>query len=229
MSTQFSLPPLRIEVRAVPTPGAEATSPWNFLDVAQTQDQADSKIKRAKLPTDWESRTVANEPIGAAPAAAEPQDTPETRQLLETINAEKLTLQRQLNAAQNQVARMLKYSLDEPALRRKFGLENAAFEKPAVDALAGETPLPFGVGDWMRDIHTGVAIKVTELNPKHTHGPARGEVRPGFAWENLSTQPGDKDHTGFCPLGSIGCFVKIKEGDPVKLEPSAPVPSTPTT
>ncbi len=210
MSTQFSLPPLRIEVRATPTPGAEATAPWNFLDFAQTEDQANSKIKRAKLPEDWESRIVPNEPIGAAAPAAEPQDTPATRQLLEGINSEKLTLQRQLNEANNELAKFRK-----------------APEAPKVDAIAGETPLPFKIGDWLRDIHTGVAIKVTEFNPKHTWGPAKGQVRPGFAWENMSTKPGEKDHTGFCPLASIGCFVPIKEGDPVKLEPEAPVATTP--
>ncbi len=189
------------------------------MDFAQTQDQAASKIKRAKLPDDWESRIVSNEAIGAPAPAAEPQDTEATRQLLEGINAEKLTLQRQLNAANNELAKLR---------TGRAVAAPATSAAPTVDALAGESPLPFGVGDWMRDIHTGVAIKVTELNPKHTWGPAKGEVRPGFAWENLSTKPGDKDHTGFCPLASIGCFLKIKEGDPVKIEPSAPVSATPT-
>ncbi len=86
----------------------------------------------------------------------------------------------------------------------------------AVDAIVGSTPLPFGVGDTLRDVHTGVAVRVTAINGAYKSG----KPRAGFAWENLSTQPGDKDHTGFCPLESVGCFEKVAKNAKPVAEPS---------
>lgn len=206
MNAKNFVPPLRLEIR---DKSAANDASWFAFDTAQTEAQAADKLKRHRVVDTCETRLVPNETVSLA-AAAQPviQDTAATRQLLEQIQTENLALRREANSAKEQLAEFKK--MPTPA--------------PEIDALAGLTPLPFNVGDWMRDIHTGVAVRVTELNPKSK----MGNPRAGFAWENLSTKPGDKDHTGWCPLASVGCFVKIKEGDPVKIDPkgteSAPPP-----
>lgn len=205
MNAKNFVPPFRLEIREK-TP---ADAPWSVFDTAQTEAQAADKLKRHRIAETCETRVVPNETITIAAAVAPvAQDTAATRQILEQIQTENLALRRETNSANEQLAKFKK--MPTPL--------------PPIDALTGETPLPFGVGDWLRDVHTGVAVRVTELNPKSK----MGNRRPGFAWENLSTQPGERDHTGWCPLISVGCFVKIKEGDPVKIDPngkeSAPPP-----
>lgn len=190
-------PPLRIEIRATPTPGAEDSAPWHLLDLAQTETQAADKIARAKLPAGTETRVRPNTALTGQETIL--ADTPETKQLVEQLNSEKLGLHRQLISANARLAMHEKLAATP------------------TDAVVGPTPLPFDVGATMRDVHTGVAVRVTAINPPH---PRTGNIRPGFAWENLTTKPGEPDHTGFCPLASVGCFTLIRETDPVFTPPS---------
>lgn len=205
MNAASYIRPLRLEIR---DKTATNDAPWSVFDLADTQAQAEDKLVRARVSAQCEARILPNAELAAE---LEPivQDTPGTLQLLEQIQTENMALRRDLNSTRAELA--------------NFRKEKAAAAAP-LDALAGETPLPFGVGDVMRDIYTGVAVRVTELNPKSK----MGNPRPGFAWVNLTTKEGDKDHTGWCPLASVGCFVKIKEGDPVKIAPGEnPEPTLP--
>lgn len=215
MNAKNFVPPLRLEIRDK-TP---ADAPWSMFDTAQTESQATDKIKRQKISDTCETRVVDNAPF-SAPMATETivKDTPATIQLIEQIQTDNLALRRETNSARAELAKFKKMPTNPlPPV-------SAVVVPPQIDAIVGETPLPFGVGDLLRDIHTGVAVRVTELNPKSK----MGNRRPGFAWENLTTKPGDKDHTGWVPLASVGCFVQIKEGDPLKIDPngkeSAPPP-----
>lgn len=64
----------------------------------------------------------------------------------------------------------------------------------------------FTVGQLVRDRNTGVIVRVTHLDPAH---PRTQRPRSGFAWVNTTNQPGDKDHTGFCPEPSVSCFEPV--------------------
>ncbi len=64
-----------------------------------------------------------------------------------------------------------------------------------LDAITGETPLPYGVGATLRDVHTGTTIEVTEV--------FRSNRRFAFAWKTADGS------TGKCPIASLGCFELI--------------------
>lgn len=66
--------------------------------------------------------------------------------------------------------------------------------------------IPFRAGQLVRDRNTNVVVRVLELNPNH---PRTGNPRKGFSWENTTTRPGQKDHTGFCPVQSVSCFEAV--------------------
>lgn len=194
MSAKNYSPPLRIEIRTA-TPTNDA--PWLVLDVAQTDQQAFDKLKRHKIGADAETRVAPNDPLSviAPPVVV---DTAETKLLLEQYGIENMTLRRENNSLAREIAELKKKNLP-PAAK--------------LDALAGETPLPFEPGDLVRDVHTGGAVKVTEINPPH---PRSNLPRPGFAYESIA-EPGK---FGFVPLASVGCYVKVSAGAPAHAEPT---------
>jgi hypothetical protein len=199
MSAIKFVPPLRIEIRDV---SAAGETPWFFFDSAQTQSQAEDKIKRHRVSSDCETRIIPNDPLRLVPDSVM-EDTPETKTLIEQLNLDRLGLQRQLNSAMAELE----------ALNR----EKAIALSPRVDVAAEAAKLPFEIGDVLRDVHVGWSVKVTGFGRKH---PREETIFPGFHWVNLSNNPGDPDHTGWCPAASIGCYVKVKASDPVKAEPT---------
>lgn len=196
MSAPNLVPPLRIEIRGI---AADGDLPWFVLDTAQTAAQAKNKIHLLRLSAQVQTRIIPNESI--ADVAPVVLDSPETKSFIEQTGGEMLTLRRELQIAQSELSKMKQ--------------EKAAVVK--MDALAGETPLPFGAGDFMRDVHTGVMVRVIAINPAH---PRTGNPRAGFSWENMTNKPGDPDHTGFCPLGSVGCYTKASERSPAVVTPT---------
>lgn len=186
------LSPLRIEIRSVPTHGAEASVPWYLLGTAQTQGQAEDMVKRHKIPAAFETRIIPNDPL--AVLSAEVKDTPATLLLVEQYGVENLTLRRELNAA--------KAALE--SAKKELGQRQPHVDEPAAVALKK----PFAVGQTIRDIHTGVALRVTHDDEPH---PQIGNPERGFKFVNLTNQPGDADHTGFVPFKSAGSFEKIED------------------
>lgn len=71
-----------------------------------------------------------------------------------------------------------------------------------VDALVGVTPLPFGAGAVLEDMHTKAHIRVTKVHEADGSGRA-------FDWENLDAE--SKDKTGTCPINGIGNFVVVED------------------
>lgn len=72
----------------------------------------------------------------------------------------------------------------------------------ATDAIVGVTPLPFGVGDVLEDVHTLAQIRVTKIHEADNSGR-------GFDWENLD--PDATEKTGTCPINAIGNFAPVKK------------------
>lgn len=203
--------PLRIEIRPAGKDGLGGESNWVFLDTAQTESQAADKIKRHRIAEGYETRVVPNDPISIPVNVV--QDSPETKQFLERMGNEAVGLKRQLHAATTE--------------NEKLKEEKLMAEK--IDALAGQTPAPFKNGQHLRDVHTGVAVRVTEADAPHWQ---IGNDERGFKWVNLTTKEGDKDHTGFCPFKSAGCFQPIDEGAPARAEATGqevPDPNATTT
>lgn len=193
MSLENFLSKLRIEIRIKPTPGAEDSVPWSVLDLAETPEQAAGKLKRARLGEEIESRVLANEPIDSLPST----DTTERDSLLATLEQqarEMMDLKRKLNVAEIELAKFRTKPV-EP-----------------VDAIADVAPLPFEVGDKLRDIHTNAVVTVLALNKKLRPDLPGGEFNleepsmwidcPGFTWETA-------DEIDFCPLVSVGCYVPV--------------------
>lgn len=68
---------------------------------------------------------------------------------------------------------------------------------PKLDAIAGESPeFPFGVGDTVRDIHTGALVEVTAVG--------LDAALRGFDWKH--TDATAKEQSGSCPLNAVGNF-----------------------
>ncbi len=67
---------------------------------------------------------------------------------------------------------------------------------------------PFEPGQLVRDRATQVIVRVAAVNPPH---PRTGNPRRGFSWVNTENNTGDKDHTGFCPEQSAGCFELVPQ------------------
>lgn len=80
-------------------------------------------------------------------------------------------------------------------------LEPTPAAAPPIDALVGVTPLPFGVGAVLEDIHTHGRVRVTKIHDADQSGR-------GFDWENLDTTSAEK--TGTCPINAIGNFVAVE-------------------
>lgn len=176
MSAKNFAPPLRIEAREL---NAENVGPWSIFDLAQTETQAENKTKKAKTAApELEFRTVPNVPDERA--ATVYQDTPETTRALETLGNDNMKLRREIAAL----------TLDLEKFRKAAA--------PAVDSIAGPTPLPFGVGAKLKDTHSGAIVTVTAINPPH---PRSGDPRPGFAYS------ADLGVTGFVPVNSVGSYV----------------------
>lgn len=186
MNVSKHVEPLRIEIRAV-TPTNDA--PWFLLRTAKTKTQAKDLIKREAISADFETQVVANETITAV--EPEPKDTEATALLLQQLNEENLGLKRDLNAAQEKLKEFVK-----PA--------------PVVpDPNAGKIPVPFEVGQHVRDVHTGTIVRVSALESKFRSG----KPRAGFEWINPLKKPGEKDATGFCPPDAFACYVPAKKNE----------------
>ncbi len=72
-----------------------------------------------------------------------------------------------------------------------------------------EPEAPLTVGDYMKDLDTGTAVRITATVGKYRSGKAR----EGFTWESLAA-PGA---TGFCPAASSSCFERITEKEAKKI------------
>lgn len=194
MHSKLFVAPIRIEISDT------ETGPWLVLDTAQTEAQAQDKLRRHKISAVLETRIVPNDPL-VSDVPVSVVDTAETKRLIEEYGIENQTLRR-----------------ENVALRLENEKISAMKNPPApIDALVGATAAPFQVGQTLRDVHTGVAVRVTHADEPHWQ---IGNKARGFKWINLTTKEGDKDHTGFCPFESAGCFAVIKDSDPVKTEPT---------
>lgn len=183
MKSAAYLSPFRLEIRDLPTAGAEATAPWFGLDFAQTADQAADKIKRHKIAADCETRVVPNEAINAAAPTIE-KDTPATRLLVEQLQTDLIVQRRELAERDTEIAKL------------------KGEKAPRVKALADSDTLPefkFGPGEYLQDEHSENVVRVLEINPLDAK---TGKRRPGFSWEMPGKQPGEQDATGFCPAES---------------------------
>lgn len=80
-------------------------------------------------------------------------------------------------------------------------LEKNRPASPTIDATAGASPeFPFGVGDTVRDIHTGAAVTVTAVGAGCVLNP--NPITRGFDWYF----PGATPPVGHCPLNAVGNF-----------------------
>lgn len=165
-----AVPPLRVEIR----PASETSAPWSVFAVASTEMQA--RKKSTETPKGFDVRTEPNAPL--AGPAVEFRESPESTRTIETLGARNLELARQ-------VARL------------EMELETFRKRSAPPDAVAGPTPLPFGPGAILKDIHTGAVVTVQEINPPH---PITKNPRAGFSWKAHDGQ------TGFVPYQSTGCF-----------------------
>ncbi len=186
MSASKIAPPIRIEIRDKIAVGS---APWLALDLAHTEEQATRKIHSARLGDSYETRAVLNLPLDLPPPPSVTESA-EDKHLISRLTSQNMALLRENSA---------------------LALRLAAFEPkpaPVVDAVTGPTPLPFSVGDYLRDVFTRGIVRVTELNPLGKDGKT---PRPGFAWENPSAEPGSANFKGFCGLASVGCYGPVTD------------------
>lgn len=183
------VPQHRIEIRRA---GSAKREPWIVAELAHTAEHLAVKLGFWKGQPDIEFRTVNNfltaaEPVVAAVAAIVQPAEPMTKKTAAPVVA------------------------TTPAV----ATAPAVIVTPVAgspEAVTGATPLPFNVGDFVRDVHTGVKVRVTGINP---------DGRAGFSWEKTAERvEGDADHTGFCPLASVGAFAPAKESEPAEKKPT---------
>lgn len=197
LSRSATLAPFRVVLR---DRGASLDTPWTFFATANTDAQAAAIIRQNNFSVmDVDAEIQPNTPLeNSAPVYEVPR---ETRQLITQLQNENLELRTQNFRFQNQ--------LDERALAHQQA-KAAAVAKENLDAITGESPMPFAPGQTVRDLFTGIAVLVTELNPK---SKKTGNVRKGFAWRSLTKQPGERDYEGYVPLESTGCYRALRDGE----------------
>ena len=133
----------------------------------------------------WEARIMINAPL-ADPAPSNVAAVQQANFVIEQLGRENMELRNKL--AGYQLRDSQQAALDAAARAR-------------VDAIVGPTPLPFDVGAKLRDIHTGAVVTVIAINPNG---------KPGFDWEFYDTAK-NANQSGFCPLGSVGCFAPVAD------------------
>ncbi len=186
-AAQTLAPQYRVEISVADL----ADAPWYLYFLGATEAQCTAKIAREKLTSlRIASRVVHNETI----TAPEPtNEVPaEFKLVLHDVQNENLNLR-----AEN--------------MRLKAAARIAAMPVTKVDALAGLSPLPFEVGQIVRDNFTGNTVRVVALNPA---SPKKPDVpRSGFGWEILTGRTADPQSFGFVPLQSVGCFRALAPGE----------------
>ncbi len=71
----------------------------------------------------------------------------------------------------------------------------------------------------LRDRNTNVVVCVVDPDAPN---PQIGNPARGFKWVNTTNEPGDRDHTGFCPHTSAGCFEPVEKTRREKLAAAMP-------
>jgi len=192
----------RIEVRRA---GSKKSEPWIVAELAHTDAQLAVKLGFWKKQEDIETRTVDNFSVAADPVVAlKPAAAPAP--VVEPVAPPVV-----VTSSPGLTITMSKKNSPAPVVATAPAV--VATPVPgSPETVTGATPLPFGVGDFVRDVHTGVKVRVTAINP---------DGRAGFSWEKTTPRvEGDADHTGFCPLASVGAFESATEKSPATTEPS---------
>lgn len=180
-------PQFRVEISVA----ALADAPWYIYFLGSTEAQCTAKIAREKLTSlGIANRVVPNETITS------PEPTNEVPAEFKLV----------MHDVQNE-----NISLRAENLRLKEQKRVALLPLPKIDAIAGLSPLPFEVGQIVRDNFTGATVRVVALNPA---SPKKPDVpRPGFGWELPGGRTDDPQSFGFVPLQSVGCFRALAAGE----------------
>lgn len=190
------LPPFRIEIRHK---GSAKNAPWSLFGIALSEEQRDTKL--ADYPrhfAGYDFRAVVND-------WNDPNKVAEENEELESLRDFRAALIKGTGTDDlDYLAAAVKAHEKSPAivagLEARANLAETALRvaKDPEGATGASPVFPFGPGDHVRDIHTGVSVRVIAVGPEAKGGE-------GFDWEG----PGGE--FGHCPIASVGCFEPEKK------------------